>query len=240
MLQTSGKPHYSMCRILAVVLALLCIPLSASAQSTGSTARPLRLVVPFPPGSAGDVIARAIVPTATEVMKRTIIVDNRGGAAGAIAAEIVAKATPDGTTLLFGTTGLLAINPAIYPKLSYHPLRDFAPVTLSAGSTLYGRGSAAPAAVSTLKEYVAYAKSKPGELNLGSSGTGTSVHLSAELFNSIVGIKTVHVPYKGATEALTDLIAGPHPRDVRKHVLGGAFRAQRQGQSACHHGNRAR
>lgn len=200
-----------MFRIAAVVIALVfSLPLTALAQpAAGSTAqaRPLRLVVPFPPGSAGDVIARAIAPTAMEVMKRTIIVDNRGGAAGAIAAEIVAKSTPDGTTLLFGTTGLLAINPAIYPKLTYDPLRDFAPVTLSAGST-YTVVVAPSLPVSTLKEFVAYARARPGELNLGSSGAGTAVHLSAELFNSIVGIKTVHVAYKGATEALTDLIAG--------------------------------
>jgi tripartite-type tricarboxylate transporter receptor subunit TctC len=213
MLQMFGTPHSSTCRIVAVVLALMfCIPLSVFAQLAATTARPIRLVVPFPPGSAGDVIARAIVPTATETMKRTIIIDNRGGAAGAIAAEIVVNSPPDGNTLLFGTTGLLAILPAINPKVTYHPLRDFAPVTLTAGST-YTVVVTLSLPVSTLKEFVAFARTKPGELNLGSSGTGTSVHLSGELFNSIVGIKTVHVPYKGATEALTDLIAG------RIHVM---------------------
>jgi tripartite-type tricarboxylate transporter receptor subunit TctC len=195
-----------------VALLLAMTALSSGNASAQAPSRPLRLVVPFPPGSAGDVIARAIVPTANEVMKRTIIVDNRGGAAGNIAAEIVAKSTPDGTTLLFGTTGLLAINPAIYPKIPYDTLRDFAPVTLSAGST-YTVVVTPSLPVTSLKEYVAYAKARPGQLNLGSSGAGTSVHLSAELFNSTVGIKTVHVPYKGATEALTDLIGG------RIHVM---------------------
>lgn len=196
---------------LALVTAYSMAPCHAQMGGTAQ-GRPIRMVVPFPPGSAGDVVARAIVPTASDLLKQTIIIDNRGGAAGAIAAEIVAKATPDGQTLLFGTTGLIAINPALYPRLPYDPVRDFSPVALCAGST-YTVVVPNGLPVANLKEFVALARSKPGALNLGSSGAGTSVHMSAELFNSVVGIKTTHVPYKGASEALTDLIAG------RIHVM---------------------
>ncbi|MGE5525870.1 MAG: Bug family tripartite tricarboxylate transporter substrate binding protein [Rhodospirillaceae bacterium] len=202
-------------RITLAIVAALAFTASTGvyAQATASPqGRPIRMLVPFPPGSAGDVIVRALAPTASEIGKQTIIIDNRGGAAGSIAAELAAKSTPDGATLFFGTTGALAINPAIYPKLAYDPVRDFAGVTLCATST-YTIVVSPALPVATLKEYVAYAKARPAELNLGSSGAGTSVHLSAELFNSVVGIKTTHVPYKGASEALTDLIAG------RVHVM---------------------
>jgi len=202
-------------KTLVAATFVLCGATAACAQSTavpGVQSRPIRMLMPFPPGSAGDVIARALVPTASEIGRRTIIIDNRGGAAGSIAAELAAKSTPDGSTLFFGTTGALAINPAIYARLPYDPVRDFAGVTLAATST-YTIVVSPALPVANLKEYVAYAKARPGELNLGSSGAGTSVHLSAELFNSVVGIKTIHVPYKGASEALTDLIAG------RVHVM---------------------
>lgn len=200
--------------VFAAVLALWLAPMACAqtAGSAGAQGRPIRMLVPFPPGSAGDVIARALAPSASEVGRHTIIIDNRGGAAGSIAAEIAAKSTPDGSTLFFGTTGALAINPALYPKLPYDPVRDFAGVTLCATST-YTIVVAPALPVTTLKDYVAYAKARPGELNLGSSGAGTSVHLSAELFHSVVGVKTTHVPYKGAAEALTDLIAG------RVHIM---------------------
>jgi tripartite-type tricarboxylate transporter receptor subunit TctC len=204
-----------MSKVAAIALWLAaCAPALALAQGTGgmTQARPIRIVAPFPPGSAGDVIPRAIIPTIAEIIRQSVIVDNRPGAAGSIAAEIVAKSTPDGATLLFGTTGTIAINAAIYPKLGYDPLRDFAPVTLCARSS-YTIVVSPVLPVSTLKEFVAFARTRPGELNLASSGAGTAVHLSGELFNSMVGIKTVHVPYKGATEALTDLIAG------RVHVM---------------------
>ncbi len=200
----------SMSATAAVAVILSSIPASVIAQSSagpGVRARPIRMVIPFPPGNSGDIIARAIMPTATDVMKHTIIIDNRGGASGAIAAEIVANSAPDGSTLLFGTTGLLAINPAMYSKLPYHPVRDFAPVVYCAGST-YTIVTSPSLPVANLKEFVALAKAKPGELNLGSTGAGTGMYLSGVLFNSRAGIKITHVPYKGATDALTDLIAG--------------------------------
>jgi len=209
----SGRRHLNLALIFATAVMagiLGSMPTSVVAQSSaspGMRARPIRMVIPFPPGNSGDIIARAIMPTATDVMKHTIIIDNRGGASGAIAAEIVASSTPDGTTLLFGTTGLLAINPAMYSKLPYHPVRDFAPVVYCAGST-YTIVVSPALPVSNLKEFVALAKAKPGELNLGSTGAGTGMYLSGVLFNSIAGVKITHVPYKGATDALTDLIAG--------------------------------
>jgi tripartite-type tricarboxylate transporter receptor subunit TctC len=176
-----------------------------SAQATAT--RPIRVIAPFPPGSAGDIIPRAIAPNAAEALKQNMIIDNRPGAAGSIAAELVARAAPDGHTLLFGTTGVLAINPYLYSKLAYDPLKDFTPVALTATSQ-YAIVVAPSLPVKTLKDYVAYARARPGELNVATSGTGTAVHLSGEVFHSMTGIKTVHVSYKGATEALTDLMAG--------------------------------
>lgn len=200
-------------RIAIIVGSVLFALLTAPASSQTMAGRPIRLLVPFPPGSAGDVIARAVAPTAADVAKQAIVIDNRGGAAGSIAAELAAKSAPDGQTLFFGTTGALAINPALYARLPYDPVRDYAPITLAATST-YTIVVAPSLPVTTLKEYVAYARARPpGTLNLGSSGAGTSVHLSAELFHSVIGVRTTHVPYKGASEALTDLIAG------RVHVM---------------------
>ena len=188
------------------LLVLACAITSvAFAQTT--VPRPFRVIAPFPPGSAGDIIPRAIAPNAAEALKQNMIIDNRPGAAGSIAAELVARAAPDGHTLLFGTTGVLAINPYLYSKLAYDPLKDFTPVALTATSQ-YAIVVAPSLPVKTLKDYVAYARARPGELNVATSGTGTAVHLSGELFHSMTGIKTVHVSYKGATEALTDLMAG--------------------------------
>ncbi|HTD89046.1 MAG TPA: tripartite tricarboxylate transporter substrate binding protein [Burkholderiales bacterium] len=181
---------------------------AALAQSNPATAtRPIRVIAPFPPGSAGDIIPRAIAPTASDALKQNMIVDNRPGAAGGIAAELVARAAPDGHTLLFGTTGVLAINPYLYAKLPYDPVKDFSPIGRTAVSQ-YAIVVAPSLPVKNLREYIAYARARPGELNVATSGTGTAVHLSGELFHSMTGIKTVHISYKGATEALTDLMAG--------------------------------
>ena len=172
----------------------------------------MRVVAPFPPGSAGDIIPRALVPGFSEALKQTLFVENRPGAAGAIAAETVAKIPANGTTLLFGTTGTLAINPALYPKLPYDPQKDFAPIVLCTTSP-HVIIVAPSLGVTTLQDYVALARSKPDQLNLASSGSGTAVHLSGELFNTIAGIKTMHVPYKGGSEAITDMVSG------RVHIM---------------------
>lgn len=209
-------------RCVPCVLGVLCTPcmlglLAGASFAQGnappaSAARPIRVVAPFPPGSAGDIIPRAIAPNASEALRQNMIIDNRPGAAGGIAAEVVARAAPDGHTLLFGTTGVLAINPYLYSKLGYDPIKDFTPVMLTATSQ-YAIVVTPLLPVKTLKDYIAYARARPGELNVATSGTGTAVHLSGELFHSMTGIKTVHVSYKGATDALTDLMAG------RVHVM---------------------
>jgi tripartite-type tricarboxylate transporter receptor subunit TctC len=193
--------------ILTAILATSASTVFAQGNVASTVSRPIRVIAPFPPGSAGDIIPRAIAPNAADALKQNMIIDNRPGAAGSIAAELVARAAPDGHTLLFGTTGVLAINPYLYAKLAYDPVKDFAPIGRTAVSQ-YAIVVAPSLPVKTLKDYIAYARARPGEMNVATSGTGTAVHLSGELFHSMTGIKTVHVSYKGATEALTDLMAG--------------------------------
>ncbi|MBC7781630.1 MAG: tripartite tricarboxylate transporter substrate binding protein [Proteobacteria bacterium] len=169
--------------------------------------RTVRIISPFTPGSAGDLVARVIQPNLAEALRQSVVVDNRPGAGGNIAAAIAAKSNPDGYTVLMATTGTHAINAGLYAKLPYDPIRDFAPIAMVATSpNVLVVAPAIP--VSSVKELIALARAKPGELNFGSSGSGTTVHLSGELFNTVVGLKTVHVPYKGAVEALSDLLAG--------------------------------
>ena len=191
-------------------VVLMCASAHAAntpGSAASAAARPIRVIAPFPPGSAGDIIPRAIAPNASDALQQNMIIDNRPGAAGGIAAELVARAAPDGHTLLFGTTGVMAINPYLYTRLAYDPIKDFTPIALTATSQ-YAIVVAPSLPVKTLKEYIAYARVRPGEMNVATSGTGTAVHLSGALFHSMTGIKTVHVSYKGATEALTDLMAG--------------------------------
>jgi len=190
---------------LACWLALSVLADCALAQSY--PARPVRMYIPFTAGSAADIIARAMEPQMREKLGQSLVIDNRGGAGGNIAAELTAKSSPDGYTLMMGTIGTQAINYSLYSKLSYHPLRDFTPVALVGESpNVLVINPQVPA--KSIKELIALAKTRPGQLNYGSSGAGTSVHLSAELFNSMAGVKMVHVPFKGATEALTALLGG--------------------------------
>src|SRR4051812_14102230 len=165
--------------------------------------RPIRLVVPFPPGGGTDIVARAIAIKLTEGWGQQIIIDNRGGAAGVIGADTVAKSTPDGYTLLFGTPGALLINPLLNSKLPYNAARDFAPVSLLAlNPQLLAVHQSLP--VNSVKELIAFAKAQPGKLNYASVGEGTPNHLAMELFKSMTGTNLVHVPYKGAAPAVTD------------------------------------
>jgi tripartite-type tricarboxylate transporter receptor subunit TctC len=193
-------------------LAVLCLASIAAAASADALAqaypsRPIRVIVPFGPGNAGDIIARAISPHMIQTLKQNLVMDNRPGAGGNIAAELVARSAGDGYTLMLATIGTHGINPGLYPKLPYDPVKDFAAISMAATSPNMLVVNNAVAAKS-VKELIAAAKSKPGSLNFASSGVGTSVHLSGELFNSLAGIKTVHVPYKGAGEALNDVMAG--------------------------------
>jgi tripartite-type tricarboxylate transporter receptor subunit TctC len=167
----------------------------------------VRVLIPFPAGSAADIIARAMEPQMREKLGQSLVIDNRGGAGGNIAAELAAKSTPDGYTIMMATIGTHAINYSLYSRLAYHPLRDFTPVAL-VGESPNALVTSPRVQVSSIQELIALAKAKPGQMNYGSSGSGTTVHLSGELFKTMTGIKVVHVPYKGATEALTGLLSG--------------------------------
>ena len=180
----------------------------AVAQSTGSyPQRPIRMVLPASPGGPVDVIARAVGTGLADALGQPIVMDNRAGAGGIIGTEIVARAVPDGYTLLFTHSGPLAIEPALHSKLSYDPLKDFAPVSLVAASP-YALivNPAVPA--KSVPELVALAKSQPGKLHYASGGIGTGLHMAAELFNLAAGVKIVHVPYKGAGPGMTALMGG--------------------------------
>jgi tripartite-type tricarboxylate transporter receptor subunit TctC len=163
--------------------------------------------VPFPAGGTTDILARAAAQKLSEAWGQQVIVDNRPGAGGNIGAELVAKAAPDGYTLLMGTVGTHAINSSLYAKMPYDHVKDFAPVILVAGvPNVLVVNPDLP--IKTVAELIAYAKANPGKLNFASSGSGTSIHLSGELFKVMAGVQMTHVPYKGSAPALTDLIGG--------------------------------
>ncbi|MGZ8202481.1 MAG: Bug family tripartite tricarboxylate transporter substrate binding protein [Burkholderiales bacterium] len=189
----------------ALLFLLLCSAATALAQAFPN--RPVRVLIPFTVGSAADIIARAMEPQMRERLGQPLVMDNRGGAGGNIAAEITAKAAPDGHTVMMATIGTHAINHSLYSKLNFHPVRDFTPIAF-VGESPNVLVTTNRIAANTVKEFIALAKSKPGELNYGSSGSGTTVHLSGELFNTMAGAKTIHVPFKGAAEALTALLGG--------------------------------
>ena len=194
-------------RLLLSITVLAGALAAAPVHAQQYPARPIRVFIPFTAGSAADIIARAMEPQLREKLGQSLIIDNRGGAGGNIAAELTAKSAPDGYTVMMGTVGTHAINLALYSKLPYHPQRDFTPVALVGESpNILVINPYVPA--KSIKELIALGKARPGELNYGSSGSGTTVHLSGELFSTMAGIKMVHVPYKGATEALTGLLGG--------------------------------
>lgn len=170
--------------------------------------RPVRLVVPFPPGSStNDILARALAQRLSRALDQQIVIDNRSGAGGTLGTDIVAKAPPDGYTLVIGAAGTLAIAPAVFGKLPYDAVRDFAPVALFA-QTPYVMVVKTALPATNVKELIALAKAKPGGLLFGSSGTGGTPHLCGELFNTLAGVQMVHVPYKGGATASIDLAAG--------------------------------
>ncbi len=170
-------------------------------------ARPIRVIIPFPAGSAADIIVRAMDPQMREKLGQSLVIDNRGGAGGNIAAELTAKSAPDGYTIMMATIGTHAINHALYSRISFHPIRDFTPVAL-VGESPNALVTSPRVQANSIHDLIALAKARPGQMNYGSSGSGTTVHLSGELFSVMTGIRMVHVPYKGATEALTGLLAG--------------------------------
>ena len=186
------------------VLALGASVHSASAQNF--PVKPIRFVVPLAAGGPGDVLARAIGQKLSERVGQPVVIDNRPGANTNVGSEFVAKAPPDGYTLLV-TASTLTINPSLYPTLPYDPVRDFAPITLIALTPLIlVVHPSLP--VKSVTELIALARSKPGQLNYGSAGNGSALHLAGEMFNSLARVKLVHVPYKGVTGAFSDLLGG--------------------------------
>jgi len=169
--------------------------------------KPIRLIVPSPPGDGSDLMARSVGQRLSEALGQQVIVDNRPGAGGRLGTELAAKSAPDGYTLIMGNAGSHAINAALYKDLPYDIERDFVPVTqVMRAPNVLVVGAALP--VTSVKELIALFKANPGKYSYGSGGNGSSAHLSAELFKSMAGVDVVHVPYKGATPALTDVIGG--------------------------------
>jgi len=178
-------------------LGLLLALAAAGAAAQAYPTKPIRLVVPFPPGGATDILARNVAQKLTEAWGQQVIVDNRPGAGGNIGSELVAKAAPDGYTLEMGTVGTHAINASLYAKMPYDHVKDFVPVILVAGvPNVLVVNPSVP--VNSVAELIAYEKANPGKLNFASSGNGTSIHLSGELFKVMAGVQITHFPYKAA------------------------------------------
>ncbi len=188
-----------------VVAVTLAAAASASAQSY--PVRPVRLVVPFPAGGGSDVVGRIVAQKLTERLGQQVIVDNRAGAGGSIGTEAVVKSAPDGYTVVLASTSEIAINPSLYSKLNYDTVKDLVPVAMVASTPMVVIVHPS-LPVKSMKDLIALAIAKPGEINVASAGTGTITHLSGELFRSIARITWTHVPYKGAPAALTDLASG--------------------------------
>ena len=189
-------------RLIVVALALV----AGAVAAQNYPAKPIRIVVPFPPGGGTDLVARTVAQKMHETLGQTAVVDNRAGAHGSIGADLVAKAPADGYTVMI-TIASHAINPTLYPKLPYDTLGDLAPVSLLAEYPFVITVHPSMP-VKTIKEFVAFAKSRPGQLSFASSGNGSGPHLGMELFANMAGISMVHVPYKGAGQAMTDLVSG--------------------------------
>jgi tripartite-type tricarboxylate transporter receptor subunit TctC len=218
----------------AISLAGCCLLLIAPAFANAQTypSRPLRLIVPFPPGGGNDILARTVGNRLTEVIGQAVVVDNRAGAGGVIGATLAAQALPDGYTLFLGSVGNLAQNPALKENLAYDPVRDFAAVSLLATSSFILLVNPSVPAKS-VQELVALAKASPGKLDYASSGAGSSLHMAMELFRAATGINMLHVPYKGANTIMADVISGrvhlvfatmppalPHVKSGKLRALG--------------------
>jgi tripartite-type tricarboxylate transporter receptor subunit TctC len=215
-------------RRLALALALQCLATSVFAADYPS--KPIRLVVPYAPGGGADSVARIVAKRMSEQMGQPIVIDNKGGAGSILGTDIVAKAEPDGYTLLLGQSGPISINPAIYKSLPYDSVKDFAPVAMTTAYP-YILVVNADLPVKSLQEFVALAKSKPGAMNYGSTGVGAANHLVSELFNSKAGLKMTHVPYRGTALAVGDLLGGQltmvfgDPISVLSQIKAGRLRA---------------
>jgi len=219
----------------ACVTAVLCASaVTAAAQRPAAEQaypdRPIRLVVPFPPGGINDLIARIIGQSLTEQMKQNVVIDNRAGAGGTVGLGIAARANPDGYTLAFGATSTVAVSPALYSNLPYDPVKAFAPIAPLA--EVPSVALVTPSlAVTSMKDLIALARAKPGTLNYASAGAGTSQHMGTELLKTLAKIDMVHVPYKGGAAAIADLIGGQVQLQIEPlptampHIKSGKVRA---------------
>lgn len=218
--------------LISVSLAALLLGFPALAKADAYPAKTIRIIAPFPPGGPADILSRIIAGKLSQSWSQQVIVENRPGAGGNIGAEAVAKSEPDGYTLLLGFVGTHAINPSLYGKMPYDNVKDFEPVAQVATVTIVLVVNPSVAA-SSVKELIALARAKPGQLTFGSPGNGTPQHLAGELFNTMAGVDMLHVPYKGAVPALTDLLGGrlsmifssmppalPHVRSGKLRALG--------------------
>ncbi len=188
---------------LAIVVSLLAVP--AAAQTW--PAKPIRWISPFAPGGGADFTSRALAQKLGPAVGQQVLIDNRGGAGGMVGVDLAAKSAPDGYTLVLGTIGPIAINPSLYARMPYNPTRDLAPISQAAVAiNVLVVHPSLP--VRSVKELIALAKARPGELNYGSSGPGAADHLAGELFNTLAAVKMVHVPYKGGAPAMLDLVSG--------------------------------
>ncbi|HYG41721.1 MAG TPA: tripartite tricarboxylate transporter substrate binding protein [Bordetella sp.] len=198
--------HRYVSRIARCVLALSCFAAAASHADTYPD-RPIKLVVPFPPGGGSDAVGRLIAKSLSENLGQQVVVDNRGGAGGSIGTGSVARATPDGYTLVLASTSEIAINPSLYPSLGYSTINDLTPVAMVATTPLTVAVNP-ELKVKTLQELVALVGRQPGKINVASAGTGTITHLSSEMYRAMNDLNWVHVPYKGTAPALADLVSG--------------------------------
>jgi tripartite-type tricarboxylate transporter receptor subunit TctC len=214
--------------LLAVVGAVSFIPGALAQATTWHPERPIRLVVPYGPGGSSDVIARLLAGEMSKTLGQSVIVDNKGGASGTIAMQEVARAAPDGSTIVLGHVGTLAVNPAMFDKLPYAD-KDFEPIGLLAKVPMvFATGARVPA--KNLAEFIALAKAQPGKLSYGSAGNGSAGHLAFEMLKVATGIDVMHVPYKGTGAQLNDLLAGntdaasAGPPGFMQHVKSGRIR----------------
>jgi len=214
----------------AVSCAMIAVACAQAPSKANYPNRAIRLVLPFPPGGATDIMARKIGQKMSYEWGQQVVIDNRAGAGGNIATELVARAVPDGYTLLFAASAQLAVNPSLYAKVPFDPIKDFAPVSL-AGSVPNILVAHPSLGVKNLKELIALAKARPGQLNYATAGAGSTAHLSVELLKMETGIDIVHVPYRGAAPGVTDVLSGQVPLmmvsmpSVLGHVKIGKLRA---------------
>jgi tripartite-type tricarboxylate transporter receptor subunit TctC len=216
-------------RRIALALALAGSCCVGASRADEYPSRPVRLIVPYAPGGGADTVARIVARRVSDTIGQTVVIENRGGAGAIIGTEMVAKAEPDGYTLLLGQSGPISINPAVYKDLRYDPIKDFAPITMTTAYP-YILAVNAKLPVKSLQDFVALAKSTPGALNYGTTGVGAANHLVTELFSSKAGLKMTHIPYRGTALAVADLIGGQvtmvfsDPVSVLPHLQSGTLR----------------